>query len=341
MADSGKTLVLSSEPTLAAFRHAVEAGAMFAVKDMGTTKDQYPQVDRISVLDDAIEIELASEANITWVAGKVDGQDTFFGNVLDLSALDASYQYVRAQIENENGSTVFTQPWALRSEDDGGLNVTVQWLDGLSHRPIRLIRPSHATAVRLDMKFAWTDESPGRTEPREHDLYLRNAVSMVGMPSLLVDGEVTEGVPRFDDTGAVAVAVGHLQPGTHTMALDWPQLGTFELGSFAVALAGDANLDGQFDQLDLLPMLQANKYSTDQSAVWEDGDFDGDRRFSSRDLVSALAHTAYGAKGAALQASAKMAVVPEPSTLLMAAMGGGVMALHLLTQALCTKPHLG
>ena len=51
---------------------------------------------------------------------------------------------------------------------------------------------------------------------------------------------------------------------------------------------GDANHDGIFDQRDLVSILQAGKYLTDQAAVLDEGDFNGDERFDPRDLVFAL-----------------------------------------------------
>lgn len=53
-------------------------------------------------------------------------------------------------------------------------------------------------------------------------------------------------------------------------------------------LAGDANLDGQFDQLDLVDVLQAGKFMTGQPASWSEGDWNGDERFDQLDLVLAL-----------------------------------------------------
>jgi hypothetical protein len=51
---------------------------------------------------------------------------------------------------------------------------------------------------------------------------------------------------------------------------------------------GDANLDGRFDQQDLIQVFQAGKYETGQPATLSEGDFDGDGRFDSSDLVAAM-----------------------------------------------------
>jgi hypothetical protein len=62
---------------------------------------------------------------------------------------------------------------------------------------------------------------------------------------------------------------------------------------FVVRHPGDANEDGQFDQLDITMVLQANKYLTDQPATWSEGDWNGDGRFDQLDLVEALKSGSY------------------------------------------------
>jgi hypothetical protein len=56
----------------------------------------------------------------------------------------------------------------------------------------------------------------------------------------------------------------------------------------AAYIAGDANRDGRFDQLDVLNVLQAGKYLSGQSADWSEGDWNGDGRFDQHDIVMAL-----------------------------------------------------
>jgi hypothetical protein len=55
-----------------------------------------------------------------------------------------------------------------------------------------------------------------------------------------------------------------------------------------VRRAGDVNGDGQFDQLDIVAVLVADKYLSGDAATWSEGDFDGDGVFDQRDLVAAL-----------------------------------------------------
>jgi hypothetical protein len=59
------------------------------------------------------------------------------------------------------------------------------------------------------------------------------------------------------------------------------------------ALPGDANLDRQFDSLDIVAVLQAGKYRTGEVAAWADGDWNGDFRFGQMDIVAALATGVY------------------------------------------------
>jgi hypothetical protein len=54
------------------------------------------------------------------------------------------------------------------------------------------------------------------------------------------------------------------------------------------ALYGDANLDGDFNSIDLVQVFRAGKYETSQAAAWSDGDFNLDGRFNSQDLIAAL-----------------------------------------------------
>ncbi len=55
-----------------------------------------------------------------------------------------------------------------------------------------------------------------------------------------------------------------------------------------VAQPGDSNLDGQFNQLDLVLVLQAGKYLTGQPAGFSDGDWNLDGVFDPQDIVAAL-----------------------------------------------------
>jgi len=84
--------------------------------------------------------------------------------------------------------------------------------------------------------------------------------------------------------------------------------------------SGDSNRDAQFDQLDLVQVLQASKYLADVPAIWGDGDWNGDGVFDQLDIIEALPN--YGTQPAAVTSS-----VPEPSTLGMAVMAACLVVL--------------
>ena len=51
---------------------------------------------------------------------------------------------------------------------------------------------------------------------------------------------------------------------------------------------GDANGDRQFDQFDIVNVLQAGKYLTGEPANWAQGDWTGDGIFDQQDVAAAL-----------------------------------------------------
>lgn len=57
--------------------------------------------------------------------------------------------------------------------------------------------------------------------------------------------------------------------------------------------AGDVTGDGQFDQNDLVRLLQYGKYNTGQPATEEQGDFNGDGVFDRLDFVQILIESQY------------------------------------------------
>jgi hypothetical protein len=101
--------------------------------------------------------------------------------------------------------------------------------------------------------------------------------------------------------------------------------------------AGDADMDFDFDQLDLVKVQVAAKYLTGAAATWGEGDWDGapggapgspptgNGQFDQLDIIAALApgHYLTGKYWPALQPAndGGVAAVPEPSGLLLAALG--------------------
>ena len=57
---------------------------------------------------------------------------------------------------------------------------------------------------------------------------------------------------------------------------------------------GDTNLDGAFDENDIVSVLQAGKFATDQLTLWSEGDWNGDERFDRADIILALQDGGYG-----------------------------------------------
>jgi hypothetical protein len=56
---------------------------------------------------------------------------------------------------------------------------------------------------------------------------------------------------------------------------------------------GDANLDGVFDRMDIVQVLQTSKYGTGGPATWAEGDWDGNGVFDQLDVIRALATARY------------------------------------------------
>jgi hypothetical protein len=110
----------------------------------------------------------------------------------------------------------------------------------------------------------------------------------------------------------------------------------FEIENFGVRLlAGDADQDLDFDQLDLVQVQVAAKYLTGQAATWGEGDWNGapggspgnpppgDGVFDQLDIIAALGENIYlmGKYGAVRPPGVGVASIPEPSTWLLLGLG--------------------
>ena len=51
---------------------------------------------------------------------------------------------------------------------------------------------------------------------------------------------------------------------------------------------GDANLDGQFDEQDLVAVFISGKYLTGEAVGWANGDWDGNGVFNEQDFIAAF-----------------------------------------------------
>lgn len=79
------------------------------------------------------------------------------------------------------------------------------------------------------------------------------------------------------------------------------------LRQYGRSYTGDANLDGYFNSMDILLVLQSGQYETSEQAFWQSGDWNGDGEFNSADLVTALASGAY-------ERAVPAVPIPEPCT---------------------------
>jgi hypothetical protein len=113
--------------------------------------------------------------------------------------------------------------------------------------------------------------------------------------------------PRYNFTTDLVVDAEDIQAWVHNAAQSY---------------FGDANLDGVFNSSDLIIVSSAGKYEQDLDAGWAEGDWTGDGRFSTDDMMRAFQDGGY-------EQGPRMSVqsVPEPT---LAALGLGAMAVLTL-----------
>jgi hypothetical protein len=124
--DSGK--ILAFVPTISAtdYEAAFRNGVFVAIKDMGVTKDRYPDMKGIVVSDTAVVLKTTAYTSARWVA---NGKQVAQGLVLDLRTLSTDTKYVRAEIANAEGSVVYIQPLVIRRSGDADGNGIVDSAD--------------------------------------------------------------------------------------------------------------------------------------------------------------------------------------------------------------------
>jgi len=111
--DSGKIIVFAKNVTLAEYRRAFEAGSLVAVRDIGVKKDQYPSLTSITV--DPASVSIETNGVVRWVG---NGRTLGTGPTLDYSSIPSGTTYVRAEISNSEGSTLYTQAFSVRPVGD-------------------------------------------------------------------------------------------------------------------------------------------------------------------------------------------------------------------------------
>ena len=107
--DSGETVVLAPTLSEQAVRTAFTEGSLFAVRDLGVTKGQFPHIASITVSRNKI-IRITTTDTVRWISM---GVEVATGNNFNVSALSESSRYVRAEIVNADGSVVYVQPFEL------------------------------------------------------------------------------------------------------------------------------------------------------------------------------------------------------------------------------------
>jgi hypothetical protein len=103
--------------------------------------------------------------------------------------------------------------------------------------------------------------------------------------------------------------------------------------------AGDADMNLQFDQLDLVQVQVAGKYLTLQPATWGEGDWNGapggspgspppgDGLFNQLDIIAAVGENIYLKGPYASSIGGETAAIPEPSSYLLLLIGAVGLAL--------------
>lgn len=83
---------------------------------------------------------------------------------------------------------------------------------------------------------------------------------------------------------------------------------------------GDSDLNGEFSSADFVVIFTAGKFESEMAANWREGDWNGDQRFSSSDLV-----WAFQDGGFELGPRAAVAAVPEPQTIAWLVLAFGLL----------------
>jgi autotransporter-associated beta strand protein len=158
-------------------------------------------------------------------------------------------------------------------------------------------------------------------------------VAAGGIPeaALLADIAAGRGDGSWNGTSGITSSVASASALTRTVG--WfadPNDGSVRV---AFAAAGDANVDGQFDILDVAVLFTANKYDSGSPAIWADGDFNYDGLFDINDASDLLGTGLYDA-GSYLPTGASMApavaAVPEPAALsVLGAVAAAVAAFRI------------
>ena len=111
--DSGKIVVLSKAISAVAFKEAFSRGSVFAIRDYGVIKNRYPVITSISTSGTSVEIDTTDR--VEWIA---DGALIGTGRRLDSTSIPQGSRYVRGEVSNTDGSTIYTQAFRVRPIGD-------------------------------------------------------------------------------------------------------------------------------------------------------------------------------------------------------------------------------
>jgi hypothetical protein len=110
--DRGKIEVLLPAQDFASFKPAFDAGAFFAIVEDNATKAAYPEVTNIETTPSSIRITTtAGTETVTWIA--TGGVTVGTGMTLDFTTLVPGTTWVRAEVADGAGRTLYTQPFSL------------------------------------------------------------------------------------------------------------------------------------------------------------------------------------------------------------------------------------
>ena len=223
-----------------------------------------------------LEITNTTDADIDLTGWRVDG--------------DVGFEIPEGTVLAANGSAVIG---TLRPQQDANKLAVFRFTAGLSDDTIymgRIVNPD--TGRRTDM-----DDEQGVILLSRPGLASPEAPEVV--PTIVVDQiRYQSTAPWPADTMETGKSLHRTSLDSYGLASTSWVSGDISPGVFeatAVPLAGDANGDGQFNQLDIVAVLQSAKYKTGQPATFAEGDWTGDGVFDELDIVAALQTGAYNA----------------------------------------------
>ena len=217
----------------------------------------------------------------------IDGDD-------DMDILSASIDGV-AWYENTNGQGSFGEQQVIDTEVESALSLTVGDLDGDGDLDVVSSSAHETVWHENDDGLGGFGEPTFVTSRGLYDMHVAD-IDDDGDLDIVSSGgfsnrwyENTDGKGTFSRT--------HETPGPSVYLSDVDGDGDIDILAAYHGLAwyenvshqpGDANRDFQFDQNDIVEVLQSAKYLTGESATFEQGDWNADGVFDQLDIVAAL-----------------------------------------------------